>query len=231
MKLCIAFILAIISNLAFAVNVEVSFGGDGYYTSKQNYRWVPFRGGIPAYAVAGGVESGRILYVCQAFNKGSMHPGKIVDGRCNITYAGQEIQKTNFNILVGRNVHWESVYGGRIPRNAVVGGSEPGRVLYICQANFGGGVHPGKVVSGNCNIGYGGNEVTNTKYRVLVSGSGSRPRPNPYRPGYYTSQVPAEDGSQDSGYSTSQDSQDNQPGYHTSQEGVGVSPSSQGGYH
>jgi hypothetical protein len=65
--------------------------------------------------------------------------------------------------------HWAKV-NGAVPANAVIGGSEPGRTLPICHAAYNGGVHPGKVVAGKCNIGYGGKEIVLTSYEVLVPG-------------------------------------------------------------
>ena len=40
----------------------------------------------------------------------------------------------------------------------MIGGSEPGRTLYVCRASYRGGMHPGKWIGGRCNIGYGGQE-------------------------------------------------------------------------
>lgn len=40
---------------------------------------------------------------------------------------------------------------GSIPANAVVGGRENDRDLYVCRASYEGGLHPGKIISGNCN--------------------------------------------------------------------------------
>ena len=50
----------------------------------------------------------------------------------------------------------------------VIGGQEPGRSLPICRGSHGGGVHPGKVVAGTLNIGWGGKEITLTSMEVLV---------------------------------------------------------------
>jgi len=48
-----------------------------------------------------------------------------------------------------------------------------GTPLYVCRANYNGGVHPGKVVAGNCNIGWGGNEIVLHSFEVLTTGSAS----------------------------------------------------------
>ncbi len=63
---------------------------------------------------------------------------------------------------------WVPAEGGAIPQGAVLGGSENGQPLFICRAQYNGGVHPGKVVGQNCNIGWGGREILNPTYEVLV---------------------------------------------------------------
>jgi hypothetical protein len=65
-------------------------------------------------------------------------------------------------------VQWVPAANGVVPVNAIIGGSEPGRVLPVCRARYKNGVHPGKVVAKNCNFGYGGNEVLAPEYEVLV---------------------------------------------------------------
>lgn len=135
--------------------------------SESLFRWEPYRGFIPAKAVAGGQEPGRTLFICQASYMGGVHPGKMVDRKCNITYGGREIPRSSFRILVGHKMHWTDAFG-RIPKRAIEGGYENGNPLFICQASYKGGVHPGKIVAGSCNIGYGGLEVVRSDFRVLV---------------------------------------------------------------
>ena len=64
-------------------------------------------------------------------------------------------------------VKWASSTG-RLPANAFIGGSEPGRKLAVCRAPYKGGTHPGKVVAGKCNIGWGGKEIVLRTFEVLV---------------------------------------------------------------
>lgn len=126
-------------------------------------------GNIPPHAVVGGQEGRKLLFICQGFYNGSVHPGKVVAGRCNITYGGAEIPRDNFRVLVGEGLGWVTVKHGRIPPNAVPGGFENGGPLFICHAQYGfRGVHPGKVVAGACNIGYGGQEIVLYNYQILV---------------------------------------------------------------
>jgi hypothetical protein len=67
--------------------------------------------------------------------------------------------------------NWLARTGGDIPWDAVVGGNESdGTRLYICHAEHGGGVHPGKIRPefGGCSIPVGGRELIIRNYEVLV---------------------------------------------------------------
>ncbi len=134
--------------------------------------WVSASNGqMPNGAVLGGQEPGRSLYVCRASYQGGVHPGKIVGSNCNIGYGGQEILLPNYEVLVqpaAVSLQWMPASNGQVPNRAVLGGQEPGRSLYICRASYQGGVHPGKIVASNCNIGYGGQEILLPNYDALV---------------------------------------------------------------
>jgi hypothetical protein len=130
--------------------------------------WVAASNGqIPAGAIVGGQESGRNLAVCRANYNNGVHPGKVVASNCNIGWGGKEVTIPNYEVAVGA-VTWVAASNGQIPAGAVIGGQESGRNLAVCRANFNNGVHPGKVVASNCNIGWGGKEVTIPNYEVAV---------------------------------------------------------------
>jgi len=135
-------------------------------------KWVTVKSGrLPGGAYIGGQEPGRKLVVCRAaFNKG-MHPGKVVAGKCNIGWGGKEQALTAYQALVAdsKSFRWvDSKSGAPLPKGAFIGGKEPGRTLPVCRAAHNKGVHPGKVVAGKCNIGWGGKEIVNSRYQVLV---------------------------------------------------------------
>jgi uncharacterized protein DUF3421 len=133
------------------------------------FSWVPaMNGAIPQGAVAGGAENGHPLVICHAVAAMGVHPGKVVASNCNFGYGGQEMTVPQYEVLVGPPGHWIAAAGGAVPPGAVSGGFEDGHPLFICRTHFGTGVHPGKVVANNCNIGYGGKEVTVPQYEVLV---------------------------------------------------------------
>jgi hypothetical protein len=92
------------------------------------------------------------------------------------------LAKTTINVNIGNNepptqggeyggppkmYAWRP-YEGRIPPMAVVGGQEPGQLLFVCQASFRGSVLPGKSFNGICNIGWHGQEITQNNFRLLV---------------------------------------------------------------
>jgi hypothetical protein len=69
------------------------------------------------------------------------------------------------------NAGWISASNGSIPSGSLVSGHEAGgEKLYLCRANYKGGVHPGKVRTafGACNIGWGDNEVAVKEYETYV---------------------------------------------------------------
>ncbi|MGK0289669.1 MAG: hypothetical protein ACI86H_001115 [bacterium] len=70
----------------------------------------------------------------------------------------------------GKQWRWATASRGDFPRNAVRGGYERGKTLYICRAFHSGAYHPGKIGSGfsGCNIGWGGREIQKPHYQVLT---------------------------------------------------------------
>jgi|GEM_PF-1800811 len=137
------------------------------------YRWVtdPAGANLGGTHFPGGWEGKRKLFVCRARYRGGMHPGKVVAGRCNIGYGGREVALAGYQQLVASKgmVTWVRAARGAIPRGAVQGGQENRAPLYVCRANHAGGQHPGKIVGGGCNIGYGGQELVKRQYDVLVT--------------------------------------------------------------
>jgi len=79
----------------------------------------------------------------------------------------------------GPELSWEP-WTGRVPRNAIEGGVDFNGTtpLYICRSRHVNGVHPGKLLNGQCHIGWGGKEVVLPRFEVLVW------RDTGYRSGY-----------------------------------------------
>lgn len=69
-----------------------------------------------------------------------------------------------------KEVRWMQAASGFVPSGALIAGAEPNRLpLYLCRAEFQGGLHPGKLVAKNCNIGFGGSEVLLPEYEILLA--------------------------------------------------------------
>jgi tetratricopeptide (TPR) repeat protein len=71
-----------------------------------------------------------------------------------------------------RAPHWVRVSQGQNIPSGAIQTDDGGRAGYICRGPYAGGIHPGEVVAGNCNIGYGGKEIFLPSYEVGV-GSGA----------------------------------------------------------
>lgn len=150
------------------------------FVEDKRISWVSMRAGqgIPNNAIVGGVElggdnDGVTLYVCRANYNGSLHPGKLINGYCNIGYGGKEVIFSDYQVATG-NGFWgrpKSGYAG-----ALIGGWETERKLYVCRANFlessdsgliNHGQHPGKIVGGKCNFGFGTRELGSDDFEVF----------------------------------------------------------------
>ena len=126
---------------------------------------------LPEDAVLGGVEANNDedLFICRADYRGGIHPGKIVAGNCNIAWGGREISMSEYETLVSPfPLRWVASRNGYIPARAVEGGYEHNKPLYICQAQFNHGIHPGKVIGHECNISWNGREIAVSRFNVLV---------------------------------------------------------------
>lgn len=135
--------------------------------------WVEMRpdGSVPPMALAGGYEKNpeQTFYICRTIYENGVHPGKLTHGRCNISWGGNEVSLARYQVLLSfPHAKWVNASEGDVPSNAVAGGFEHGKPLYICQGKFSNGVYPGKVVDGTCNYAWNGTEMTTPYYKVLV---------------------------------------------------------------
>ena len=161
------------------------------FTFAQTY-WVT-SSSVPADAIVGGQDGeGRPLYVCHGGTAEGygLQPGKYEPelSGCDFGYDGREVTVPDFQYLVSS---WKSESGGSIPSNAVVGGctNQPGRKAdwvgvrrpdyYYCRATIPGhsDLQPGKIQPGytGCHVSYGGRELIETSYQVMVALNPSMP--------------------------------------------------------
>lgn len=157
------------------------FLGSTSAQAQLSFDWVSSRTRVSSSElVSGGQEGSRVLYVCRSPHAGGQHPGKVVAGRCNFGYGGKEIQGRSYEVLRARggSPRWSPLSGG-LPRGAYQASVYDGRPGYVCRGSHAGGLHPGKVVAGRCNIGYGGKELRLSRYQVLLEPPRGPPPPPP----------------------------------------------------
>mgnify|MGYP003574913266 CR=1 FL=1 len=135
-------------------------------------RWVDARVGspIPANAVSGGIRHGEPFYICRGTFEGGVHPGKVVGGKCDISFGGQEVRLFKYQVLVNpKRLSWVAQRFAGTPLNAIQGGFErDGTHIYICRTSFKGSLYPGKVVKHLCHIAWNGKEIPVSNYQILV---------------------------------------------------------------
>jgi hypothetical protein len=148
-----------------------------HYTG--NVDWMDASGGVvPPGAVQGGQEAPpefEALYVCRASFNNSVQPGKVRPGfgACEIPYGGAAFRVPRYQVLVGTGSRWVPAGAGYIPGRPVLAGYDippESPQLFICQASYKGGIHPGKITSGwiGCHITWAGREILVPAYNVLV---------------------------------------------------------------
>jgi hypothetical protein len=119
------------------------------------------------------------LYIARAYIEGGIHVGKAGNALgkgASIAYDGKELEFDRYEILVGdqRAVKWVEVkgYPTNLGAEPVEGGHEAkGDKLFIAQAHYKDGLHPGKTGPkfDGCMIGYGyDEEYIKGRYNVLV---------------------------------------------------------------
>jgi hypothetical protein len=131
------------------------------------------RGLSLANAVIGGQEGTQSLPVCRAPHQGGVHPGKFFANNCNIGWGGNEIAvSSGFEVLYQTQPeqaqYLPQTWVAKGTPGTLVGGQEGTLTLRVCRAPHQGGTHPGKEVGGNCNIGWGGQEVVIPQYELLA---------------------------------------------------------------
>ena len=73
------------------------------------------------------------MYVCQAYYKGGIHPGKLLyvhQDACNITYDERLISLSDYKVLISASdFRWQTGINGQLPPGAIKGGrSQQSRV-------------------------------------------------------------------------------------------------------
>lgn len=111
-------------------------------------------------------------------------PVKVVPSRQSayVSYGGQEINVSNYEVLTGFGFQWIHSGGGHTPEGAISSGNMAnGEPCYIGRAHFSGSLTPGKIHKshGCLYIPFGGAEHRIDSYEVLVSQEKGTPVPQP----------------------------------------------------
>jgi hypothetical protein len=182
------FTLRFLVPVSFAILAILLAAGEKAQAQDGILHWVHTGNGysIPPDAFVGGSEDGQPLFVCRAPYLAGVYPGKVVKGNCNISYDGHEIYQHDYEVLAGAGGHW----GPPQPNlaGAFIAGGENGGPLFLCQAEYHGGLHPGKIYDGKCDVSYDGSEEPVRHFNVLYAGVMTAPGVFNYgvaQPGYY----------------------------------------------
>jgi hypothetical protein len=128
-------------------------------------------------AVVVSTEAQIPLYACRATVGSGLHPGRFRKDftGCHIGYGGQELSVMPFEILA---LTWQTGAEGSIPKGSLDAGHrvQPGLLsqfglsaLHPCRTMYQESLQVGEVARGDigCSFGFGGRQVTETKYQVL----------------------------------------------------------------
>uniref|UniRef100_A0A182K6L9 Uncharacterized protein n=1 Tax=Anopheles christyi TaxID=43041 RepID=A0A182K6L9_9DIPT len=148
--------------------------------------WIPtsVHGPYPPHMVPGGVDSdGAQIFVGRAHHGGDLLPAKVIPDKsaAYVAYGGQETLVEHVEVLVHKQLIWDTASSGQVPLGAVVGGhTSDGEMLYVGRAYHEGSQTIGKVqCSHSCiYIPYGGAEVSVPTYEcifIIVIMSGGYP--------------------------------------------------------
>ncbi|XP_020909031.1 natterin-1 [Exaiptasia diaphana] len=135
-------------------------------------------GGLPDYPVAGGSDyPGEVLHVARIKLHSGQTPGKmdVSDRKAHASWGGREHFDSNYQILTNpgwkSHLEWKASSGNHVPANAVIGGYDNGRPLYVARVRYSDGhMIPGKAAFfyGKAYVGYGGKEYESKTFDVLV---------------------------------------------------------------
>lgn len=139
--------------------------------------WVPVtaHSGVPPNAVVAGRDvDGAQIFVGRAYHEGDTIPAKAIPSKnvAYVPYNGQEIAKSEWQMLTGHGFSWVTSGSGHVPPEAVVAGHQSnGEPLYVGRASINGALTTGKVhPSHNCiYVPFGGLEHSVHQYEVLIA--------------------------------------------------------------
>lgn len=184
--------------------VSIALGSIAY-AQNAVINWVHMKTGdpLPAGALLGGEDydshigaSHMPMYVCRVNLHGGIHPGKLLNNNCNVSWGGSGTEYHDFEVAVrtGGQGHW-AAFNPADTVNILLGGHEAnGEPLYVCHANYihktGGigpilkgdhdsGIHPGKLKGPTCWVEWGSHEFHLDSYVQVFYRTPPPPPPVP----------------------------------------------------
>lgn len=82
---------------------------------------------------------------------------------------GRQHCRINAPASTTAGMQWVKFSAGAMPADVVYASGAGNDGVVVCQGDYAGGVHPGRVAGTNCNIGYGGREYGIGGGRVLIA--------------------------------------------------------------
>lgn len=144
---------------------------------------------IPGNALVGGSDydahvgtvEHQPMFVCRTATHGGLHPGKLLNNNCNVSWGGGGTEYHDFEVatLSGGPGHWAPFDPAQTAQMLIGGHEASGATLYVCHANFihkettigplfpsdhDSGIHPGKLVNGKCDVEWGSRELALDQY-------------------------------------------------------------------
>jgi hypothetical protein len=153
---------------------EVVASGFEYLEASTDYSWSKT---ATSQLVSVGQEAGQPIYVCRAkLSDGSVHPGKVWNGNCNVGYGGKELVIADFEYLTGAGQATSVnpivppvdpdpvqpvVWGANVTDRQVGGVQAGNQALFVCRVLNGRDYQAGKTWSSGerCRVGNSGVEM------------------------------------------------------------------------
>ncbi len=120
-------------------------------------------------------KPGSPLYVCRAAVQGGTHPGKWVNGDCDVPFGGKEVVNRVYEVAYGPG-EWRP-YTGKTAELVQTGNEADGTPLYSCRVQYKNhGYQPGKISIDSCHVPYDGKEkVVHSGFEALYIPGGNGP--------------------------------------------------------
>lgn len=149
---------------------------------EQGYQWVKPSNN---QAMIAGYFGNEPMHICRSLYDGSYQVGQYLNGQCMISHEGKAFNVDEHDLLTltgEHQVHWTSGYDHMpVKPDYLATGfefSKEGTVhyLYSCRTIYDNQIHIGKLLAGQCSIGFDGDEVAGQGMQILAKNDPSLTR-------------------------------------------------------